>query len=399
MRLRASALILAACGILFGTLGTGCRKVENPMPTDLHRRSGFLVNYAIQNPEPPQPKLAPPLAKRFEGANLRVLVGHHFLSPGVRDSYVKKSGVDLEVAFFSDHLELQRRIIAGERFDLAISVGHMVQTLHRAGLLAELDYHNIPNVKFVAPQYRSLPFDPDNKISVALLWSSLGIAYNSKLLDQAPREWKDLFEPPAEMAAVLAGRTALLTSPQRIFGAALARLGHSINSENAAEHRDAAAYLRRIAAEHRIRLIDQDHISEHLAKGDVLLAMAHASDVARATLRNPNVAFAVPHEGSWITFDNVVVLHKTTARQKAIAEDFINFLLHPTVAAATANYNLKASTEPAATAFLNSAIKHGATYLRSAGTTAVLLDLVDSSLESQVYRELEAAQPPPPPAP
>ena len=47
----------------------------------------------------------------------------------------------------------------------------MIQKMAENGLLAELDFDNIPNISYIAPEYmeKSRGFDPENKYSVPYL--------------------------------------------------------------------------------------------------------------------------------------------------------------------------------------------------------------------------------------
>ena len=378
--------------MLAAIAASGCRKIQNPMPSDL-KRTGFLLNYSIKNPDVKERVVALPVAKHFENGQLTILTRGTFVPQGVLESYMKASGVKVEVSHYATYPEMHKRISGGEPFDIVTTAGFMVQILAQEGYLANLNYGNILNIKQVAPHFRSLPFDAENKYSVALVWHTVGIAYNSKLLDRTPRVWQDLFEPdPADLRHV-AGRSAVIASPHRVFAAALMRLGFSPNSRDPGEMTAAADYLKRIAPERRFKLVTQDDIAEKLAKEEIVLAMAHSSDVTRAGKHNPSVSFALPHDGTWVSFDNVVVLHKTTAQQKVIAEDFINFLLHPTVAAEIANHSFEASTEPAAAPYLSPAIKFGpsAQHPRE-GWIALTADAA-TPIQDQTYEHLVAAQP------
>ena len=385
---RPCAFLLALCAIA-GLTAVSCRKVENPMPSDL-KRSGFLFNYTIANPEPETAKITPPAPKRFPHGKLRILAGHDFFSKGIIDSYTRKSDVEIEKGYYANYVELNRRVSAGEPFDIAISSGFMMKIMASEGRLAELNYSNIPDIKYVSPEFRSLPFDPTNKYGVA---STIGIAFNSKALDVTPHAWKDLFEPPQSEQARLAGKVALLASPHRVFAASLTRLGHSPNSIDPGENAAAVDYLKSVTTKTKFAFIPQDAIYRALENESVLLAMAHSSDVTRIMTHNPGISFTVPVDGSWISFDCAVILRRVSPQQKEIAEDFINFLLHPSVAAEISNFTMKASTEAAARPFLSPSLKHGPSYLRPNGGWTALLAEADSDVQERVFKDITAEKP------
>ena len=59
----------------------------------------------------------------------------------------------------------------------------MIARLIDEGMLAELNYDNIPNYEKIGEQYKSLSFDPENKYTVPYTWGTLGIIYNSTMVD------------------------------------------------------------------------------------------------------------------------------------------------------------------------------------------------------------------------
>ena len=76
----------------------------------------------------------------------------------------------------------------------------MIQRMIENGLLAELNFDNIPNYKEIGQQYLDISkgFDPENKYSVPYCWGTMGILYNTKRLEElgvpAPTKWSDLWD-------------------------------------------------------------------------------------------------------------------------------------------------------------------------------------------------------------
>ena len=62
----------------------------------------------------------------------------------------------------------------------------MIQKMKENDLLAELNFDNIPNVKNIDPQYMEMSkqFDRENKYSVPYTWGTVGILYNTKLIEE-----------------------------------------------------------------------------------------------------------------------------------------------------------------------------------------------------------------------
>ena len=70
----------------------------------------------------------------------------------------------------------------------------MIGRLIDEGMLAELDYSAIPNYDLIDPQYKSLSFDPENKYTVPYSWGTVGIIYNTKMVDEPITSWGAMFD-------------------------------------------------------------------------------------------------------------------------------------------------------------------------------------------------------------
>ena len=51
-------------------------------------------------------------------------------------------------------------------------------------MLAELNYDNIPNYALIDDAYKGLSFDPENKYTVPYTWGTVGIIYNTTMVDE-----------------------------------------------------------------------------------------------------------------------------------------------------------------------------------------------------------------------
>jgi spermidine/putrescine-binding protein len=85
-----------------------------------------------------------------------------------------------------------------------------------------------------------------------------------------------------------------------------------------------------------------------------------------AQSQNPDIAFAVPAEGAFVFVDNWAI--PKGARQKELAEEFINFVLRPEISAMIVNHAKYASVNEAAKPLINHEILNGPSYYWPEGT-------------------------------
>ena len=87
----------------------------------------------------------------------------------------------------------------------------------------------------------SREFDPENKYSVPYTWGTVGILYNTRLIEEkglpVPTRWSDLWNPAYK------GEILMQDSVRDAFMVALKSLGYSMNTENIAELQEARQLL------------------------------------------------------------------------------------------------------------------------------------------------------------
>jgi spermidine/putrescine transport system substrate-binding protein len=122
----------------------------------------------------------------------------------------------------------------------------------------------------------------------------------------------------------------MLDDPPEVFGAALKKLGYSLNSEQPEQLR--AAQQEAIAQKRLLRAYLNAEVRDQLVAGDVLAAQTWAITAAQAMSASANLAFCFPSEGFARFADNAVILRESGRTQ--LAHAFINYLLRPEVGAA-----------------------------------------------------------------
>ncbi len=119
-----------------------------------------------------------------------------YVNPETYKAFTADTGVKIKKDFFVSNEELQAKLQGGARgFDLAAPTGYMVQILGEAGLLEELDWSQLATVeKNLDPQFRKLPYDPDDKWSVPKDWGTTGFMYRSDMVKEKPTTWREFVD-------------------------------------------------------------------------------------------------------------------------------------------------------------------------------------------------------------
>jgi spermidine/putrescine-binding protein len=285
-------------------------------------RAGFAaVLLALSMASTGAPKLTGPL---------HLYNWDNYIDPALLKDFEKETGVKVIEDKFASNEELLAKLQSGAAgYDVAVPSDYMVRIMVRQNLLAPLDHKNLPNLKNLAPRFRNPAYDPKHAYSVPYLWGTSGIGYNRKAMAMqgAPTGWDDLFNP--NKLKRVRGRVSMLNDMREAIGAALIYRGYSPNSTDPKQLEAAREVL--VNQKPFLAKYDSEAYKESLASGETWMVHGWSGELFAARKTNPDIAYALPKEGTFLFVDNFVI--PKGAKQKASAEAFINFMLRADVAA------------------------------------------------------------------
>lgn len=300
---------------------------------------------ACDNVNPPTAPAAPPLAKE--------LVLYRFaedIPQSILDAFTREFGVKIDYQSYQSPEESGENIRGGKLYDVAFLENQLVQSLAKDGLLAKIDFANIPNFKNISANFRDLAFDPGNRHSVPADYGTTGLLVRTDLVGHALSRWADLWDPQ------YAGRIGLRAQPREIIGLTLLSLGYAFNSENPRELD--AALQRLLALKPAVVMVDIEasNTVPKLLNGEIAILHGYSEDYQLAHEANPAVVYILPREGTALWGDSWVI--PANSPRKHTAEVFINFLLRPEIAAQQVNEKKYANTNEAALPFIKPEIRN-----------------------------------------
>ncbi len=181
---------------------------------------------------------------------------------------------------------------------------------------------NLRSARFQQPNW-----DPRLRWAVPYMWTATGVAYNAAQTAR-PRGW----DSPGWWSPALRGRLTMLDDPEDVIGACLQKLGFPFGSIDERQLQSARAAA--VAQKKLLRAYLNAEVRDQLVSGDVLAAQIWSTTAAQAIEGNPNLGFIYPEEGYPLYCDCVAILRESS--RYSLAHDFLEFLLHPDVAAANA---------------------------------------------------------------
>lgn len=234
--------------------------------------------------------------------------------------------------------EMLAKVMSGNSgWDVVFPSNSFVGPMRELDLLIQLDRERIPNLKNLEPQFQRPDWDPGLEHCIPYMHSATGILY-SKRQGHQPEAWADLWND------TYGRRVTMLDDPAEVFGAALKRLGKSINATDEATLQQARDLA--IAQKPFLRAYLNEEVRDQVIAGDVLAAQMWAQ-VAQAAMNNaPDLSFSYPREGFALYADNMCILRES--KHVDMAYHFLNYMLEAQVAAAIGVEITGATTNAAA---------------------------------------------------
>ncbi len=261
---------------------------------------------------------------------LRLFNWGEYLDPAIREQFQAVYGVEVTEDNYGSNEELITKLRAGNSgYDLVFPSDYAVAQMAEEGLLAELERENIPNIENVNPELMGLYYDPDNRYSLPYQWGVTGISYNEAYFETAPDSYALIFD--ASVAGQQEGSFSVLDDERETIGAALKFLGYSVNDSDPAHVAEAEALLLEQKQLSNFSGYNSENFYDALAGEEVVFAHAWSGGTALAASENEAIRFTVPQEGGVIWQDNMAV--PADAPNRCTAELFINYILHPEIAA------------------------------------------------------------------
>ena len=262
----------------------------------------------------------------YIGGELNILNWGEYIDPELITIFEEETGVKINYVEMTSNEDMLQKLWNAENvYDLCFPSDYIIEQLIASDMLQPLDLSKIPNAKNIATRMLEITdtFDPGNRFSLPYMWGTVGILYNTKMVDEPVDSWDILWNEK------YSGRIWQYDSVRDAIAVSLLRLGYDINTRNADEV--AAAKDELIKQAPLLKGLGTDNIRSSMINGKAALAVIYSGDAFACMDENEDLAYAVPKEGSNVWFDNVVI--PKTAKNVEAAHAFINFLNDANLAA------------------------------------------------------------------
>ncbi len=284
---------------------------------------------------------------------LNVLNWGDYIDTDVLADFEAETGIKVKYTTMTSNEEMMVKLSSADCiYDICFPSDYIIEKLIQEDLLYAINQDNIPNMKNIDERFLDLSFDPDNTYSVPYFWGTVGILYNTTMVTEPVTSWNALWDEQYK------GEILMYDSVRDTIGITLVKLGYDINTRNAQEVLEAQRAL--IEQKPLVKAYLTDDIKMEMINGNAALAVVYSGDALYCISENPDLAYAVPEEGSNVWFDNIII--PKTSEHTAEAEQFINFLCDAEIAKRNTEYVYFSTPNKAALSLLGADFTDDATY-------------------------------------
>lgn len=249
-----------------------------------------------------------------------------YIDPEVIELFEEETGIKVVYDEYETNETMYPKVEAGaSQYDLVCPSDYMIDKMIQNGLLAELNFDNIPNAKeYIGAEYyeQSKEFDPENKYSIPYCWGTVGILYNKTMVSEPITSWDVLWDSQYE------NNILMQDSVRDAFMVALKKNGNSMNTTDEAELNAAKDAL--IEQKPLVQAYVIDQVRDKMIGNEAAIGVIYSGEAIYTQRENTDLEYVIPEEGSNIWIDSWVMLKD--APNKENAEKFLDFLCRPEIA-------------------------------------------------------------------
>ncbi len=254
-----------------------------------------------------------------------------YIDPAVITLFEQETGIKVNYMCFTTNEDMIVQVEANPgAFDVCFPSDYIIERMISKDMLAEINYDNIPNASQVIDYLRAPDYDPEEKYSVPYMWGTVGILYNTTMIEEPVKSWSILWDTQYQNQVIM------LDSIRDSMGITLKYLGYSMNTQEIPAIMATKQKLIDQKKSGVVKAYQVDETKDKMVAGEAALALMWSGDAMYAIDLNEDLDFFVPEEGSNVWVDGVVI--PKTAKNKENAEKFIDFLCRPDIAQMNVEY-------------------------------------------------------------
>ncbi len=269
--------------------------------------------------------------KKQKESQITLYFWDNFIPKDVLTSFTKETGIKVNTSIYKKDEAMYEKIKAlnGRGYDILITTGRFVQKIRDKGLLQAIDHRKLKNFKNINPTLLNKPYDPNNEFSIPYIWGSTGIGIDTNKVDSKNiTHWKNLWHKQWR------NKLLLHDNMRDLFAIALKINGHSINSRNPDEIKQAYRTLRKLIPNIK-QLANKNKLPDQFISSKGSIATFWSSRASKLKKRLPSLQYIYPQEGAFFWVDSLMIPSNASNIENVYT--FIDYLLRLDIADRCAN--------------------------------------------------------------
>ncbi len=216
------------------------------------------------------------------------------------------------------------------KYDLVCCSDYMVDKMIKDKEVKEIDYASMEHIGNIGDTYWKISesFDPGHKYTVPYFWGTVGILYNTTMMDKVPDSWNDLWDKQYKNNIIMQN------SVRDSFVPPLVLDGCSINTKDEASLRKALDALEEQKDLVQSYLVDE--VRDDMVNEQAAMAVIYSGEASLASEYNEDLEYIVPKEGTNMWMDSWII--PESGRNYNGAVKFLDFLCREDIAQKNFDY-------------------------------------------------------------
>lgn len=252
-----------------------------------------------------------------------------YIDKDVLDEFEAETGIKVNYETFVTNEDMYLKLKqGGSNYDVVVPSDYMIEKMIREGMLEKLDKTKFENYGNIDEKFLNKDYDPNSDYSVPMYWGTLGILYNSELVGDEIKGWKDLWNEKYRNEIIM------LDSSRDSLAVALLKNGFSMNTRNKEELEVAKKEL--ITQKKMLLAYLVDETRDNMLAENAGIAVMYSGDATELLDADEKFKYVLPEEGSNLWFDSMVI--PKNAKNKENAYKLIDFLIRKEILAKNMDY-------------------------------------------------------------
>ena len=248
-----------------------------------------------------------------------------YIDESVLAQFEQETGIHVNYMRFTTNEDMIVQVEANPgAFDVCFPSDYIVERMLSKDMLAEIDYSKVPNAQYILENLRNPDYDPNNVHSLPYMWGTVGILYNTTMVEEPVDSWGILWDSKYK------SNVFMLDSFRDSMGVTLKYLGHSMNTRDIIALESCKDKLIEQKKNGIVKAYQVDETKDKMVAGEAALAVMWSGDAQYAIDLNPDLAYSIPSEGSNIWIDAMVIPKNAQNMDNALK--FVDFLCRPDIA-------------------------------------------------------------------